>query len=158
MSLPTRFPSSQFFYPFGNTPARFLTENQPISTVTSHGDDEEQKKAIAILSLGNGDMRSVYYTIQCHATLEERRHLDFTLNDIEPAVLARNILFSVLFMDMAKQDPQNMSDQHYCRIMWSLHYNQFVDRDALNLLISTAERLLAAGTTVGEWHQSEFGT
>lgn len=80
------YPGKYFFYPLGNTPAVCLTRDIP------------PEEPANVLLLGCGDPRSVLFTIFSEPQ-KKSRALDFTCYDIEPAVLAHNVLLLTLLAD-----------------------------------------------------------
>ena len=78
--------------------------------------------------------------------LSSEQILQTTTCDIEPSIIARNIVLYKLIHN--KSDPA---------MVWSLFYGKLVDELCLNLLISCASNLHAVGTSLEVWHQSPFG-
>ena len=77
-------------------------------------------------------------------SLEQVLHT--TTCDIEPSIIARNIVLYKLIYD--EIDPA---------MVWSLFYGKVVDKFCLNILISCAANLHAVGTSLDEWHRTPFG-
>ena len=99
--------------------------------------------------LGCGDPRHILYTLWCMqqaGDLSSEQKLHTTTCDIEPSIIARNIVLYKLIHN--KSDPA---------MVWSLFYGKLVDELCLNLLISCASNLHAVGTSLEVWHQSPFG-
>jgi hypothetical protein len=134
MAVPTHFFNRFFFYPFGNTLPRFLTEDQPFD----HGGED-----LKILVLGVGDMRSVFVTSQCHEALlgERETCLKFTLCDVEPAILARNLIVSKLFIESTNEDPNRRKS--LLKAAWAIHYHHFLESSELGDLKRVCHDLLS---------------
>ncbi|KAF8417644.1 hypothetical protein EV426DRAFT_554772 [Tirmania nivea] len=132
----------KFFYAFGNTPPVLLTEHLPA---------EESPNA---LLLGCGDPRSILYTL--HATATSRAEVgaklryDFTCCDVEPAVLARNVLLFTLIAD-------NENGKDNLQI-WNIFYHLYLDKQSLSLLQHQAEKLCLLSTSLETWHGSKYGS
>ena len=122
-----------YFYPLGNTPAISLTQDLP------HG------KYADILLLGCGDARNILLT--CFA--DPQRRLDITCCDIEPAIIARNILLYTLSVD----DVNNIKLDE----IWNLYYHWKLDEKSLCLLEDQVEKLLCLSATVSKWRLSIYG-
>ena len=81
----------QYYFPYGNTKAEDFLEH-----VTCEGEPK-------VLSLGCGDIRSCFYTIWKNFSSDMGKYcsgIHFVLNDCSVAVLARNILFLYLCLQM----------------------------------------------------------
>ncbi|TFY75994.1 hypothetical protein EWM64_g8018 [Hericium alpestre] len=75
------------------------------------------------------------------------RSVDFTCCDVEPAILARNfLLFSLLSESDAPID-----------IIWTVFYDFFLKRPALDLLTTHSRRLLDCSQDLETWHQGQYG-
>ncbi|KAK6206786.1 MYND finger [Colletotrichum tabaci] len=134
MFTPTVANSISFFYAVGNTPAINLTKNLP------HGVDA------SILLLGCGDVRNILHTAYNEDGLPSRK-LDITTNDIDEAVLARNIfLLSLLLDNGASGDTP-----------WNLYYNLHLDKADLSVLASHVKKLILASESFKSWKASSYG-
>ncbi|KAF8451425.1 hypothetical protein BGX38DRAFT_1329678 [Terfezia claveryi] len=131
-----------FFYAFGNTPPVLLTEHLP------------PEESVNALLLGCGDPRSILYTV--HVTAESgglvdtKLRYDFTCCDIEPAVLARNVLLFTLISD-------DESGKNSLKI-WNTFYHLYLDKESLSLLQHQAEKLQLLSTSLEVWHGSKYGS
>ncbi|PKY05703.1 hypothetical protein P168DRAFT_309941 [Aspergillus campestris IBT 28561] len=121
------------FYPVGNTPAVCLTHPLP------------PEQDAHLLLLGCGDARNVLFTIYA-----DLRKLDFTCCDLEPEIIARNIVLFTLLMD----DEQNNNLQK----IWNLYYHRLVDQDSLELLREQASKLKKLAATTDLWRRGEYGS
>ena len=122
-----------FFYPLGNTPAVSLTQDLPFG------------KEADILSLGCGDARNVLFT--CVA--DPHRKLNITCCDIEPAIIARNILLYTLIIDDVKHMKINE--------IWNIYYHWKLDEKSSISLEDQLEKLLQLSVTSMTWRQSTYG-
>ncbi|KAF9534667.1 hypothetical protein CPB83DRAFT_802755 [Crepidotus variabilis] len=133
MAHPATLAKAGFFFPIGNTPPSCLTANIAPDI------------AVELLLLGCGDPRSILYTL--HAGLDNAtRKLDFTCCDIEPAILARNILLLTLISDGSSSD-----------INWRIFYHFFLDDEALQHLLAQCKLLLSFSTNLITWNASKYG-
>lgn len=87
MFSPTYVQLKYWFYPTANTPAISLVSDSPQS------DGEE---TIKVLSLACGDPRNILFSLWNEQGHQSKRTIDFTCCDIEPAVLARNVVLLAL--------------------------------------------------------------
>ncbi|KAJ7281908.1 hypothetical protein C8J57DRAFT_1056186 [Mycena rebaudengoi] len=131
MSHPVLWPRS-FFYPIGNTPPVCLTQSIP------------PEKPANVLLIGCGDPRNILYTL-CADPPTQRPVLDFTCCDIEPAIIARNVLLYTLIYDGHPNDR-----------IWDIFYLIKLDQSAFSLLISQCEKLLEICTDLVAWRQSAY--
>lgn len=129
-----------YFYAFGNTPAKLLTRHTPLVLLTCN-----------ILLLGCGDPRHVFFTAWSHHYSQSHKHitLDVTMCDIEPSILARNIVLFKLILG------NSVATEH----IWSIFYSQKIDEVCLDILQRCANDLLeTAGEEVSTWNSSTFGS
>lgn len=83
--------STNFYYAMGNTPAEDLLRSCA------------GVRKPSVLSLGCGDIRSCFYTLWKHfdsSAPQQFDGADFFLNDWTSAILARNILFMLLCVQL----------------------------------------------------------
>lgn len=88
--------------------------------------------------------------------LDVKRRLAFTCCDIEPAVLARNI---VLFSLIADQSPTKITSQQHdpVKAVWNLFYHFFIPQSSLDILRKQAKVLLQASELHESWLSSPYG-
>ena len=137
MFSPTYVQLKYWFYPVGNTPAVNLLRDVP----ACQGED-----TIRILSLACGDARNLLFSLWCEKGNNTKRSLSFTCCDIEPAVLARNI---VLFTLIAQGYPSTE--------LWDLFYHFYVPAKTLSILRAHAAGLLEASDSIHTWYSSQYG-
>ncbi|CAE6503873.1 unnamed protein product [Rhizoctonia solani] len=120
MAYPLYWLGRQSFHPIGNTPAVSLTQ-----------DLSPEQSVADILLLGCGDPRSILFTIYSDLTVGgDERKFDFTCCDIEPAVLARNILLFALL------DQNTGIDR-----LWDIFYHFKIDDRAFNIITRQSQEL-----------------
>lgn len=135
----TYYGDFKYYYAYGNTPAEdFLRSCGGVREPT-------------VLSLGCGDIRSCFYTLWKHfdsSISNVPKHFDgvhFVLNDCSSPVLARNIVFILLCIQL----PENAKDRKkWLSAMWAVWYchelypyHQKVLYDCLKLLLKFSESL-----------------
>ncbi|KAF2265489.1 hypothetical protein CC78DRAFT_579231 [Lojkania enalia] len=125
-----------YFYPAGNTPAVCLTQSLP--------PDQDA----ALLLLGCGDIRNLLFTAYAGIGLENRK-IDVTCCDLEPEILARNILALTLITE----DTDGVRSQK----IWDLYYHVHIDRETLLYLQSQAKKLLHHAQSIDDWHKGLYG-
>ncbi|KAJ7833273.1 hypothetical protein B0H13DRAFT_2428613 [Mycena leptocephala] len=133
MALPLFWPGRYRFYPIGNTSAVSLTRDLAPETDGT------------ILLLGCGDPRNILYTIFCEPE-HLNRTLDFTCCDMDPAVLARNVILLTLIAD----------NQTASTTMWNIFYHMRLDSASLAVLVSHCQKLLAMSATLKQWRSSPY--
>ncbi|KAK4446508.1 MYND finger [Podospora aff. communis PSN243] len=138
MLTPSTHATVRPFYAFGNTPAVSLTESLP------QGVDAD------ILLLGCGDVRHILYTCYAEKGLPKRK-LDVTACDIEPMIIARNILLLSLIVKGPGEEAVG-SEQ-----IWRIYYHQYLDSEDSELLLKQAEKLLGHSGSLTEWNGSVYG-
>ncbi|KAF7306266.1 MYND-type domain-containing protein [Mycena indigotica] len=133
MANPLVFQKTHYFYAIGNTVAVSLLRDVP------------PEQPVKLLLLGCGDPRNVLYSIYCE---EEgfSRGLDFTCSDIDPAILARNILLYTMLMDGVSLDTA-----------WNIFFHFKIDKNTLAQLKAQCRKLLQLASSIGEWEASPFG-
>ncbi|EIM81666.1 uncharacterized protein STEHIDRAFT_104162 [Stereum hirsutum FP-91666 SS1] len=139
MAHPLNFPRHTYFYPVGNTSPVCLTQ------------DVAPEQSASILLLGCGDPRNILFTLYSAAEAQNKfsRTLDITCCDVEPAVLARNILLFTLIMD---------TEPILDGPLWSIFYDFYIDSSAMRLLVDQCRRLSETSTDIGAWHASKYGS
>ena len=137
MYSPTYVQLKYWFYPIGNTPAVNLLRDIPAC---------EAEETVRILSLACGDLRNVLFSLWCEQGHKTQRTVSFTCCDVEPAILARNI---VLFTIMTTG----------CRAteLWELFYHFYVPAETLCILRTHAASLVEASKSTETWASSPYG-
>ncbi|KAG9098372.1 hypothetical protein FS749_003955 [Ceratobasidium sp. UAMH 11750] len=136
MSYPLTWASWAKFYPMGMNPATSLTQ------------DLSPEQSADILMLGCGDPRHILYTISTDVTTPPvPRKLDITCCDIEPAVLARNIMvFTLLEDDMSSN------------VVWDIFYHFKLTEHVFGVLTNHARKLVELSETIETWRASKYGS
>ncbi|KAF8595868.1 hypothetical protein BDV93DRAFT_528382 [Ceratobasidium sp. AG-I] len=136
MSHPLVWPCRPTFNPLGGSPAISLTQ------------DLSPDQSADILLLGCGDVYNVLFTISTDVTLPSGpRNLDITCCDLEPAVLARNLLVFTLLHD----------DSPVERI-WDIYYHFKLDGESTNLLVAQCRQLIEVSQSMDTWRQSSYNS
>ncbi|KAG8721744.1 hypothetical protein FRC08_010625 [Ceratobasidium sp. 394] len=135
MSHPIVWMFDTMFYPLGNTTATCLTQ------------DLAPEQDADILLLGCGDPRNILYSVYADVTSKGSRKLDITCCDMEPAVLARNVL---LFALIEEQEPMES--------LWDIFFHFNINKRAASRLCDISSQLSQAATTIENWRQSKWGS
>ncbi|KAG8699308.1 hypothetical protein FRC09_006699, partial [Ceratobasidium sp. 395] len=154
MAHPLEWPSNQKFFPIGILPATSLTQ------------DLSPEQSADILLLGCGDPRHILYTVSTDVTCPPGtyifpklgtlidivstavpRKLDITCCDLEPGILARNILLYTLLED-------DVPSNH----MWDVFYHFKVGDHAFGLIQSQSRKLVELSESPESWRQSKYGS
>ncbi|KAL6305497.1 hypothetical protein BKA93DRAFT_824905 [Sparassis latifolia] len=134
MALPLVWLGNYTFFPIGTTSAVCLTR------------DLSPEERADVLLLGCGDLRSVLYTIFCEA--EKRRRLDFTCCDLDPGVLARNVLLLTMIAD---------NTYPVTTIVWNMFYHISLDEESRTALITHCKKLINFSDNLQCWNSSPYG-
>ncbi|KAL2138755.1 hypothetical protein VTI28DRAFT_6314 [Corynascus sepedonium] len=121
------------FYPIGNTPAVSLTQGLP------------PEKDANILLLGCGDIRNILFTVHS----DNPRRMDVTCCDIEPAIIARNILQLTLIVDDSNDQGNNDN--------WDIYYHVFIDKTCHDRLQKQAKKLHGLAASLEAWREGDYG-
>ncbi|KAJ1334064.1 DUF4470 domain-containing protein [Microdochium nivale] len=121
-----------FFYPIGNTPAVALTQLVPAN------------QRATVLSLGCGDVRHILFT-----AFIDPRPLDVTCCDVQPAIIARNILLLSLLYDGKHE--KSFND------VWDVYYHFKITNRPLSLLRDRAQRLFSLSESLQSWRLGAYG-
>ncbi|TRM67702.1 hypothetical protein BD626DRAFT_104873 [Schizophyllum amplum] len=122
-------PRRTFFYPVGNTSADLLTESLP------------REENLDLLLIGCGDPRSILYTVYADGAIG-KRELDITFCDVEPAVIARDVLLFTLLADTNKESNA---------AIWDIFYHFNMSGSSLALLQDQASKLLSLSESMIQW-------
>ena len=87
---------------------------------------------------------------------ETGRRLAFTCCDMEPAVLARNLVLFGLIAD--RYPAQEIAGQHHAlaTALWNLFYHLFIPQSSLKILQDQARTLLKASVSFDAWLLSSY--
>ncbi|KAL9635457.1 MAG: hypothetical protein Q9164_003443 [Protoblastenia rupestris] len=92
-----------------------------------------------------------FKTNQCIVT---HRSFSFSCCDIEPAILARNVVLYTLIVDSVDSNDANQSLQ---LTLWSLFYHFFIPKQDLSVLHRHITKLLEASSSYKSWTSSSYG-
>ncbi|KAM6496297.1 hypothetical protein JOM56_009003 [Amanita muscaria] len=134
--------NKSFLYAVGNTPA------------VSFANDLPPEQPGEFLLLGCGDARSILYTVYADIGARRARKLDFTCCDIEPGILARNVLLYSLLSELLDDDDSNVTIQK----IWNFYYHIFIDDGTLSMLVTQCQRLVDLSADINTWNNSKYGT
>ena len=137
MFSPTYVQLKYWFYPIGNTPAVNLLRDLPAC---------QGPETINILSLACGDPRNVLFSLWCEQGHNTKRTISFTCCDIEPAILARNVVLLTLITSGRPSTE-----------LWDLFYHFYVPRGTLSVLRTHAAALVEASKSTEQWASSPYG-
>ncbi|KAG9092353.1 hypothetical protein FS749_015800 [Ceratobasidium sp. UAMH 11750] len=136
MSDPLFWPSKTSSRPIGHTAPISLTQ------------DLSPEQPADILLLGCGDPRNILFTLSADVVASSGpRKLDITCCDIEPAVLARNILLFTLLEDKEHLDP-----------IWDAFYHFKIDDQTLAVVTHQSQKLYEKANSIETWRQSPYGS
>ena len=147
MSTKTPFPITRFihfgdfryYYAYGNTPPDDLLQN-------THGTEEPN-----ILLLGCGDLRSCFYTLWKNFRSGISKHFEgvhFVLNDNSSAVIARDIIFLHLCLQMP-EDAAAFSK--WISAFWAIWYSHVLRSEHQQVLDDAMDSLIALSKSSASW-------
>ncbi|GJE85283.1 hypothetical protein PsYK624_013620 [Phanerochaete sordida] len=138
MSKTIRWPTRPLFHPFGNTSPVNVAEYVPWNQKAN------------ILLLGCGDPRNIFFTLQaCGADQPScHRKFDFTCCDVEPGVIARNILLLTFAVDGL------FHERRY--LLWNIFYDIFLDQESLSILTEQCIYLVGLSASLSTWRTSQY--
>ena len=119
----------RFYYAYGNTSPQDFLQN-----VTA-------EREPSILVLGCGDIRSCFYSLWKNFDVKGPARFDgvhFLLNDISPAVLARNILFLYLCLKMPEEE---VAMKKWLSGMWAIWYCHELHQEHYDMLNASLREL-----------------
>ena len=137
MFSPTYVQLKYWFYPIGNTPAVNLLRDLPAC---------QGEESIKILSLACGDPRNLLFSLWCEQGHNTKRTVSFTCCDIEPAILARNVVLLTLITSGSPSAE-----------LWDLFYHLYVPAGTLSILRTHAAALVEASVSTEKWASSPYG-
>ncbi|TFK74177.1 hypothetical protein BDN72DRAFT_813437 [Pluteus cervinus] len=133
MAHPLFWARKSFLYAIGNTTPVNLCQSLP------------PKLSSQVLLLGCGDPRNILYTLSV-SSKSPRSH-DFTCCDVEPAILARNVLIFSLIVD---QCPFSA--------IWDIYFHMRLDKESATVLIDQCEKLIGHAKDIASWRSSPYGS
>ncbi|KAI1821154.1 hypothetical protein F4861DRAFT_482569 [Xylaria intraflava] len=134
MLTPASIPYISFIDAFSHTPAVSITRSLP------HGVNAD------ILLLGCGDVRNILYTAYTDLGLPPRK-LDITCCDVEPAIIARNVLLFSLLADGVDADAA-----------MDIYFHLYITPSSHNIITRQARKLVRAMSSLDEWQRSPYGS
>ncbi|CAE7207029.1 unnamed protein product, partial [Rhizoctonia solani] len=137
MSYPLFWPAKYFFYPMGITAAKSLTQ------------DLSPEQSADILVLGCGDPRDILFTLYSDLTINNaRRKMDIICSEVEPAILARNILLFSLIEDDIEPSER----------IWDCFYHFKIDDSTASVVQSQSQKLEKYAQDIECWRNSPYGS
>ncbi|TFK74181.1 hypothetical protein BDN72DRAFT_103975 [Pluteus cervinus] len=130
MTHPLYWTRMSFLYAIGNTTPVDLCQYLP------------PKLPSQILLLGCGDPRNILYTL----SVSDPRSHDITCCDVEPAILARNVLIFSLIMDKRSSS-----------VIWDIYFHMRLDKESSTALIDQCEKLIGYTEDIASWRSSPYG-
>ncbi|KAF5392995.1 hypothetical protein D9757_001149 [Collybiopsis confluens] len=135
MSQPPYWLGRYFFYAIGNTPTISFTRDLPPRT-PGH-----------ILLLGCGDPRNVLFTIFNEEPSSDRP-LDITCSDMDPGIIARNVLLFTMIMD------RNILSQ----TLWRIFFDVKLNHDTHTALVDHCKKLCRYSSSRKAWAESPYAS
>ncbi|KAL9608975.1 MAG: hypothetical protein Q9167_006226 [Letrouitia subvulpina] len=83
-----------------------------------------------------------------------KNKFNFTCCDIEPAILARNIILFTLIVD---QNPNTKAHIDHVQSLWNIFYHIFIPEKSFKILQEQAVKLLDASKSLEQWALSSYG-
>ena len=137
MFTPTWVQLKYWYHPIHNIPAVDLLRDLPLPDV---------EEIVNVLSLACGDPGNIFSSLWCEQGHETNRTIHFTCYDIEPAVLARNIVLLTLTAGTNSRTE-----------LWDLSCSFFLPKSSLETLRNQVARLPKASESTEKWVLSPCG-
>ena len=152
------YDSFRHYYPFGNSPAEDFLRSVPGS------ENPTTLLRPAVLSLACGDISSCMYTLWKNFGMDGEscstfKGVDFVLNDDSACVLARNVLFLYLCLQMPEYDQKKLEREWLAWIasLWAIWYNHELAPLHNYVFTSALEQLLEWSETPTRWERCPLG-
>ena len=152
------YDSFRHYYPFGNSPAEDFLRSVPGS------ENPTTLVRPAVLSLACGDIRSCMYTLWKNFGVDGEscstfKGVDFVLNDNSAYVLARNVLFLYLCLQMPEYDSKKLEREwlDWIASLWAIWYNHELAPRHSHVFSSALEQLLEWSGTPTRWERCPLG-
>ena len=145
MLTPVHVNLRYWFYPIGNTPAVNFMRNTRC----------EKREPVKILSLACGDPRNILYTVWCEQGLKIQSRYEITTCDIDPAVLARNVMLFTLLGELSEITDPSKLNKHK-KSIWNIFYHLFIPDGDVIILQDHAKRLWDASISIAAWMSSTY--
>ena len=146
------------YYPFGNSPAEDFLRSVPGS------ENPSTLLRPAVLSLACGDIRSCMYTLWKNFGMDGKscstfKGVDFVLNDGSASVLARNVLFLYLCLQMPKYESKKLRREwlEWIASVWAIWYNHELAPQHNHVFTSALDQLLEWSETPTRWETCQMG-
>ncbi|KAM6496296.1 hypothetical protein JOM56_009002 [Amanita muscaria] len=143
MARSTHWSLKSPFFPLGDTAAVCLTS------------ELAPEQPADILLLGCGDTHNVLYTVYADLGAPSR-NLDITCCDLEPAILARNVLLFTLIADMPSESESDADE--YISKMWNIYHHFFIDKGTFDFFLKHCQMLVDLSSDLASWDSSKYGT
>ncbi|CAE6468387.1 unnamed protein product [Rhizoctonia solani] len=137
MSHPLHWPAKCMYSPIGSTAGISLTQ------------DLLPEQSADILVLGCGDPRNILFTLYSDLTVANApRKMDITCCDIEPAILARNILLFSLLEDGTETTT----------LIWDAFYHFKINDRTASLIEDQSRKIYDWAEDIQSWRRSPYGS
>ena len=150
--------SFRYYYPFGNSPVEDILRSVPGS------ENPTTLLRPAVLSLACGDICSCMYTLWKNFGMDGEscstfKGVDFVLNDVSACVLARNVLFLYLCLQMPEYDGKKLERKwlEWIVSVWAIWYNHELAPLHSHVFTSALENLLEWSGTPTRWERCPLG-
>ncbi|KAG9080056.1 hypothetical protein FRC06_007128 [Ceratobasidium sp. 370] len=111
-------------------------------------EDLSPEQPADVLLLGCGDPRHILFTLFADVVASSGpRKLDVTCCDIEPSILARNIVLFTL-----------LEDQEHIDRIWDIFYHFKINDQTLNILTRQSQKLYETAHNIDIWRRSPYGS
>ncbi|KAF7949712.1 uncharacterized protein EAE97_003221 [Botrytis byssoidea] len=141
---------TNIFCPIGNIPAVNLLEYHA---------PKSDGEITNILLLACGDPRSILFSFFCEDKPGNEKFNIVCCDDIDPAILARNIiLFSLIIDNAASYGSQSAHDRTRIGAIWNLLYHYQIPKEDLKLLQDQSDKLLSYSKSPETWAESPYSS
>ena len=129
-----------FYYAIANTPVQDLCADIPIPR-------EVDAKPLRVCLQGAGDIRNILRCVYSRRKMGDKRAIEFYVNDLNPAVVARDILLLTLASRMPHPDKNSL--KRFVDLFISIYADLSLNEDARRTVDNLLEELLNNFPDVG---------
>ena len=121
------------YYPIANSPVQDLCAGIPIRRPVD-------AKPLRICLQGAGDIRNILRCIYSRRKMGDERAIEFYVNDLNPAIVARDILLLTLASRMPQRDKNSL--KRFVDVFISIYADLALDKDARRTVDNLLDELL----------------
>ena len=130
------------YYAIGNTPVQDLCADIPIRRPVN-------AKPLRVCLQGAGDIRNILRCVYSRRKMGDKQAIEFYVNDLNPAIVARDILLLTLASQMPERDKDENSLKQFVDLFISIYADLSLNEDARRKVDNLLDELLTSFPAVG---------